>query len=316
VHGNGPNVARVTGLIYAVIVGLWAVVLVPMWLRKHDVTTESRSVDRFSTAMRTLSRRTPPPTRSHDVLMPRRANAPIVSGGRAPSSAARRAEAERLATVRRRRTALVSMAGFFVVVALAALMGAAPLWLPVLVVLAFAGYVRFLRVEAQRAQQLARRERRRAASAAPARPVARRALRDDDEVFAEPVVARRAAGARGEAWEPTPVVLPTYATAPPATSVPRTIDLTHQGAWSAASMLEHAANRPDPDEIFDARAEAAAPAASDAEFFDQTAAEHDAVAAEHYLDDSPYAPLIARDAVFDQEDEELLGFLDRRASGS
>lgn len=306
-----------TGLIYAVIVGLWAVVLVPMWLRKHDVTTESRSVDRFSTAMRTLSRRTPPPTRSHDVLMPRRTNDPIVSGGRAPSSAARRAEAERQAMLRRRRTALVSMAGFFFVVMVAALMGAAPLWLPALVVVAVAGYVRFLRVEAQRTQQLARRERRRAAGSAVPRPAARRAVRDEPELFAAAPPVRRAAGARGEAWEPTPVVLPTYATAPPATSVPRSIDLNNSGAWSAASMLEHAANLPDPDEIFDARAETAVPAATtDAEFFDQTVAEHDAVAAEHYLDDSPYAPLIARDAVFDQEDEELLGFLDRRAAGS
>ena len=46
-----------SGLIYAAIVMLWAVVLVPMWLRRHDEVTESRSVDRFQGAMRTLSRR-------------------------------------------------------------------------------------------------------------------------------------------------------------------------------------------------------------------------------------------------------------------
>ena len=302
-----------TGLIYAVIVGLWAVVLVPMWLRKHDVTTESRSVDRFSTAMRTLSRRTPPPTRSQDRLMPARANAPIVSGGRAPSSAARHAAAQRQATLRRRRTALASMGGFFAVVLLAAVMGVAPLWLPLLVVLAFAGYLRFLRVEVQREQQLARRERRRVETARPARPVRRPAA--DDEVYEEPVFVPRAKGARGEAWEPTPVVLPTYVTAPPATSVPRTIDLTHQGSWSAASMLEHAANLPDPDEIFDARAEAA-PAVAQDEAFDQTAEVDVAEVRRRLMDDSPYAPLLARDAVFDQEDEELLSFLDRRAAGS
>jgi hypothetical protein len=102
-------------------------------------------------------------------------------------------------------------------------------------------------------------------------------------------------------------VLPTYVTKAPATSVPRMIDLTHTGAWSAASMLEHAAARPDPDEIFDARAEADAPVA-DEELFDQTA--ETAFGAEAA---SEYAPLMARDAVFDQEDEALLSFLERRA---
>jgi hypothetical protein len=36
---------------------MWAVVLVPMWLRRHDEVEESRSVDKFSTAMNTLSSR-------------------------------------------------------------------------------------------------------------------------------------------------------------------------------------------------------------------------------------------------------------------
>jgi hypothetical protein len=36
---------------------MWACVLVPMWLRRHDEVEETRSVDRFSTAMHTLSRR-------------------------------------------------------------------------------------------------------------------------------------------------------------------------------------------------------------------------------------------------------------------
>ena len=35
---------------------MWAVVLVPMWLRRHDEVEESRSVDRFTAAMHTLSR--------------------------------------------------------------------------------------------------------------------------------------------------------------------------------------------------------------------------------------------------------------------
>src|SRR3954463_11690600 len=51
---------------------MWAVVLVPMWLRRHDANTESRSVDRFSTAMRVLSRRSSASPDRRYVLMPKR----------------------------------------------------------------------------------------------------------------------------------------------------------------------------------------------------------------------------------------------------
>src|SRR3954467_13586532 len=62
----------VSAVIYAAIVVMWAVVLVPMWLRRHDAATESKSVDRFSTAMRTLSRRTTSGPGRRYVVMPRR----------------------------------------------------------------------------------------------------------------------------------------------------------------------------------------------------------------------------------------------------
>ena len=39
-------------------------------------------------------------------------------------------------------------------------------------------------------------------------------------------------------WQPVPVPLPTYVTAPAATAVPRIIDLTHPGSWTTARMLE------------------------------------------------------------------------------
>ena len=43
-----------TGLIYLVIIALWAAVLIPMWLRRHDQISEVRSTARFSSAMRSL----------------------------------------------------------------------------------------------------------------------------------------------------------------------------------------------------------------------------------------------------------------------
>ena len=48
-----------TGLIYAAIVAVWAVVLVPLALRRHDQAARSRSIERFSSAMRVLARRGP-----------------------------------------------------------------------------------------------------------------------------------------------------------------------------------------------------------------------------------------------------------------
>lgn len=46
-----------SGLIYAAIVGAWAAYLVPMWLRRQDELNEARHTERFTTAIRILSRR-------------------------------------------------------------------------------------------------------------------------------------------------------------------------------------------------------------------------------------------------------------------
>ncbi|GCD94126.1 divisome protein SepX/GlpR [Embleya hyalina] len=46
-----------SGLIYAAIVGAWAAYLVPMWLRRQDELNEARPTERFTTAIRILSRR-------------------------------------------------------------------------------------------------------------------------------------------------------------------------------------------------------------------------------------------------------------------
>jgi len=45
----------VTGLIYVVIIALWAAVLIPMWLRRQDQSSEVRSTSQFHAAMQSLS---------------------------------------------------------------------------------------------------------------------------------------------------------------------------------------------------------------------------------------------------------------------
>lgn len=46
-----------TGLVYAAVVTLWAVVLIPHWLRRHDRNATARTTVTFSRALATLSRR-------------------------------------------------------------------------------------------------------------------------------------------------------------------------------------------------------------------------------------------------------------------
>lgn len=50
-------VAVLTGLVYAAVILLWAVVLVPQWLRRHERNAEHRTTVTFHRAMRALERR-------------------------------------------------------------------------------------------------------------------------------------------------------------------------------------------------------------------------------------------------------------------
>jgi hypothetical protein len=82
---------------------MWAVVLVPMWLRRHDEVEESRSVDRFSAAMHTLSRHEGRPAQRNVRAPQRPAVLDVhVSGASAPEAVA----ARRRRTLARRRSRL------------------------------------------------------------------------------------------------------------------------------------------------------------------------------------------------------------------
>ncbi|HEX7107567.1 MAG TPA: hypothetical protein VF218_16495 [Acidothermaceae bacterium] len=254
-----------SGLIGLAIIGIWLIVLVPMWLNRHDADDASRSVDSFSTAMRVLSRRSPSRSDRRYVVMPRRdyVGVTVDNNPGATTSARRFRWTRRVAPpvgsgararlmARRRRVTAVVLA-LLVVLLVTSVFGVTSWWYELAVALTAAGYLIHLRNEAIRAQELLRRRRARAARAvasarhggpAPAyrQPVAQPA-RDDDEVL--PAAAVSAAGTEnGTRWEPVPVPLPTYVSKPvvqrpAATASPRadvdatgTIDLTRPGAWS------------------------------------------------------------------------------------
>jgi hypothetical protein len=283
-----------SGLLYGLIITVWVVVLLPMWLRRHDeVVEERRSVDRFSSAMRTLSGR----NRSgeqREVLMPAREAEPIEVDGRLPTIAGARA---RLAG-RRRRTFAVLL-GLLLVTAGVALMGQIPLWsiaIPGVLALAFLIHMR-RQVSHQRALDqrrlrqasvvARRRERSGGASASrglevetvlpAARPLAAGTIGPAlGEAFAlagagpeaAPVAAAAAALAEtadfydaladSGSWEPVPVPLPTYVLAPKAPRYVRVIDLTLPGSWTSGHLDEDELAELEAARIEDARLEAEA----------------------------------------------------------
>ena len=233
-----------SAVILAVIVIMWAVVLVPMWLRRHDAATESRSVDRFSTAMRVLSRRSAGGPDRRYVLMPKRdSRASVhVSGASAtrrpptrqspaapPSRPATRPAGPRASLAVRRRRTLLALAGVTFLTFLLAVIGVIGWPLQLVVDLILAAFVVHLRTQAKRAAAVSRQRRRAAvAPAAPATapapayvPMASRAATapvSDDRVTEpmQPVTDAPAATGTDDGWEPVPVPRPTYTMKPKA----------------------------------------------------------------------------------------------------
>ena len=232
-----------SGVIYAVLVVMWAAYFIPRWLRRHEELSEARSVERFDKAMRILSRREPTPDRRYVVMPPRPA---------AAQAPARRVERARPAaqipqqrtrpglrtsspvTVRRRR---VLAAVLLVLVLSAALAPLLPLgwWSPLLSVVAVVGWLVHCRLQARtrtvvsRTRQAARKrsrsrlmrfdalERLMAVRRELAAERAAEELRweESEAAFAEARAAEAAARrAEEEGWTPVPVPLPTYVTKP------------------------------------------------------------------------------------------------------
>lgn len=254
-----------SGLILLVIVGAWLAVLVPMALRSHDSAASLTSVDRFSDAMRVLSRREERREERRAVVMPPRP-AVEVDLPSAPTVAERR-----------RRTLLVLLGSALLTLGLALfgvpLMGV----LNVLCDLLLVGFVVHLRRQAVlKAQRAARQRSRR--TEAPVRAAAP-AVRPEPRVtgipdrmprrpeplgIVLPAPAARyddgaapAAAAVDSSWSPVPVPPPTYVGKPVAPSrPPRVLDLTKPGEWAATledSGLDILDEGPEIEEILERR---------------------------------------------------------------
>lgn len=233
-----------SAVIYAAIVVMWAVVLVPMWLRRHDAATESRSVDRFATAMRTLSRRTTSGPGRRYVVMPRRTEGGVsvhVSGAAAPPArpstsrpssrpAVAPASRPRRTVTARRSTSLVArrrrlLLGMLVVTFLTMVLAAAGVisWpLQIVVDVILVAFCIHLRAQAKRAAATTRQRRRAAVAPSTRRPVSRPAPARPTAPESAPAMPAAASADPLEAtgtddtWEPVPVPRPTYTLKAPA----------------------------------------------------------------------------------------------------
>jgi membrane protein implicated in regulation of membrane protease activity len=145
----------VTGLIYVAIVALWAAVLIPMWLRRHDHDEEHR-LQRHQEALGTLAR--------------------FRGAGGASGSPTRRA-------ARRRLMILVTLATLTVAGGAAWLLGLVGMWALVAPALFLAGFVTLAAVAS--GQESARESRRRAMETRARRRERRRVAAWQVEEFAE-----------------------------------------------------------------------------------------------------------------------------------
>lgn len=269
-----------SGVIYAVLVAMWAAYFIPRWLRRHEELSESRSVERFDRAMRILSRREPTPDKRYVVMPPRPDQSHAARRtATVPAQRARKGLRTTSSVTVRRRRVLAGLLLTLIVVAAATPLTALNWWAPLLVVGGVLGWLVHCRLQARsrsevdrtrQAVRLRYRSRLMRFDAIERLMTVRRELAEEraaedvrwleaEEAMrreAEAEAARRRSAEDG--WSPVPVPLPTYVTKPPAPRRASTIDLTNPGAWTAAQL-----QRPtDPaDEVPDSRPTVARPAA-------------------------------------------------------
>lgn len=267
VHHVDPS-----GIIFVVLAVAWAVYLVPKALQHHDEVARSRSVDRFSTAMRVLARREPVDRRNARlVVTPARSTDRVVVPARPqPSVPARRAAAR--AAARRRRHVLYVLLGLDLVVVGLAAFAVLPWWSVAVPVALTVAFLVLARTQARRQDEALWSSSAVAARVSDdtgSRPAVRvegadgvaprRAIRveapygtvqasrtDTDREFSadedtvqiayselEAVAVPVETVDGGSLWDPLPVTLPTYVNKAKAARTVRTIDLSAPGSWTS-----------------------------------------------------------------------------------
>lgn len=235
-----------TGLIYVILIGVWGVVLVPRWLRRHDETREMRDSEALEAA---LSGERNDGEHDSDELGideygqsdaqdSRAATWGEYLAGLVQVDLGRYADQLKMrgsgpaTTARRRRNILLALAAAVVVSLIGAVVGVLPGALVVLSTFLLGGYVSamvlFMRNGAARSGGRLDHQRD---------TESRSAGRDqgDSGVAVDGV---RVVGAEADRWDPRETTLPTYVTKTKASKIPRRIDLTT--GWTGADMVAQA----------------------------------------------------------------------------
>ncbi|MGQ0632103.1 MAG: hypothetical protein ACT4P1_13865 [Sporichthyaceae bacterium] len=230
-----------SGLIYVAVLGAWAMYLLAQCLRTQPIDTETAAEGTV------LRRRHTPELRESGYTMLRpgaQESEPIVKARRVdppgPISPMRRVPTSR-ATARRRRRSLLTLIALFLGTAAGSGLGALPWWSPVLGALLLGMYLSELRSQVRRARavHVAVIPAQRTADASKrAVRAARRRGEDVDldlwPTMASPEVTAGAVEGIESGWEPRPVPLPTYVTAPRAPQTGRRIDVSAGSSWTGA----------------------------------------------------------------------------------
>ena len=239
-----------SGLIFLVIIAIWAAYLLEHWVRRREHLATARSVDRFSDAMRVLERRTPlpesdlslPQPRSYSVSPARHSRAEVVvkraqsptpiaqTRPEAPAHSPRVFHAIAGMSARRvRGLSLLASLSLVAVVSLLAAFSVLPWWSVLVVVAVLVVDLAWLRHAAVTERAARRAKSRMRPVSTPARSATRPASRQAAQL--EPMVAAPAPVAAGVAeltessaespaeswaesdlsgWAPVPVPPPTY----------------------------------------------------------------------------------------------------------
>ncbi len=236
---RGSSVRIVTGVIYGVIIALWAAVLIPMWLRRHDRISEVRSTKKFSSTMASLGSK-----RHHAATLSSYEAHPARFELKARARTERARMANRARAAQRRLMVLSLLAVTTLLTIVLALLSMISMIVPmVAAALVLAFVVAGAATASSRANAAARskaavdtrtaRSTRRGADVVELNAGAPAVIDDDWENW-DPWAED------DSAWEAVPTTLPTYVSAPRASQVPRRIDRSRPGEWTGEAMVDAA----------------------------------------------------------------------------
>jgi hypothetical protein len=123
-------------------------------------------------------------------------------------------------------------------VSLLAALSVVPVWAPAPFVLLLLAFVVHLRLQAKRTAERRRHRPPAADPAAVAEPAVAGGVAAEERSGVAHAAPVDVATANQPSWQPNPLPLPTYVTAPKAVRPIRVIDLTTPGAWTSGRLLE------------------------------------------------------------------------------